>query len=174
MRKAGLALQSPFRCVSGCFSSHSEFKSHLIPAPPLPPASAALQSGAVCGGPEGAQPEGPCPQGTCQPRTRARGGPALQHPPALRVCSPRVFGAAQESVAGQGCLWGTRQRGFLQTLSVPLVSSALLWGVGSLLSQGPVTSWSFASPFYIPTFLNFLFSPAALCGAAGDNTRGGW
>lgn len=30
LRTAGLALQSPVRCVSGCFSSRSEFKSHLF------------------------------------------------------------------------------------------------------------------------------------------------
>lgn len=44
--------------------------------------------------------------------------------------------------------------------------------VGSLLSQGPASSWSFASPFfYIPTFLNVLFSPAAPC---GDEHNQGW
>lgn len=36
--------------------------------------------------------------------------------------------------------------------------------VGSLLSQGPASSWNFTSLLNIPTFLNFLFSPAALYG----------
>lgn len=102
MRKAGLALQSPFRCVSGCFSSRSEFKSHLIPALLLLPAPAWLQSRAVPGWPLGEAQGGEgrlCPSSTCQPwelHPWELGGSGLQQPhcalgacPAMRLCLPR-------------------------------------------------------------------------------------
>jgi len=126
MRKAGLALQSPVRCVSGCFSSHSEFKSHLLPAPTLPPAPARLQSGAVSGGPEGearAGEGGLWPSSTCQPH----GSPVLGHweglasskPPTCRDSAPPqwVCGFPGKHT-GAGLLVGDMPRVvFVQTFS---------------------------------------------------------
>lgn len=166
MRKAGLALQSPVRCFSGCFSSHFEFKSHLIPAPLLPPAPARLQSGAVSGWPGGrgagrrrravSQQHLPA---QWEPLPRALGGSGLRQPLCVLGVHPRNGSvASQESVVVLG---GDRPGMlFLQTLFVPLAqSSALRWGVGPPLRQGPVTSQSFAFPFYLPAHLNLFFFP---------------
>lgn len=67
MRKAGLALQSPVRCFSGCFSSHFELKSHLTPAPHCRQPRHSFKAGLSQGSQEQQAEGGFCPRSTCQP-----------------------------------------------------------------------------------------------------------
>lgn len=78
-------------------------------------------------------------------------------PEPLHWClSPPCVSAALESVEGRGLIVQT----FFGELSPAGESLA-------------VTSWSSASPFCIPTFLNLFSSPAALCGVVGDEHNQG-
>lgn len=149
MRKAGLALQSPFRCVSGCFSSHSEFKSHLIPAPALPPASAALQSGAVCVGPGGAGGRGRVPTAPASP-----GDTGTLCPPA----TPPALGSVPSM-----CLWllwkACRDRAVCGGLFLPR------WGAqpcsGIAVEPGTSVLLEFYIPFKYSHFPKFPLLPCS-------------
>lgn len=141
-----------------------------------------FKAGLSRGGPEGEaqEKEGCVPAAPASPVGAASPGTGRLWPPAtpLRAGSPPpewVCGFPGKC-GGTGLLGGDRPGMlFLQTLFVPLAqSSALRWGVGSPLRQGPVTSRSFASPFYLPAHLNLFFSPVALCGVAEDKHTERW
>lgn len=182
MRKAGLALQSPVRCFSGCFSSHFEFKSHLIPAPLLPPAPARLQSGAVSGWPGGrgagrrrravSQQHLPA---QWEPLPRALGGSGLRQPLCVLGVHPRNGSvASQESAVVLG---GGQARDALSPDPFCPASTKLSLAVGSgTTSKARASDLSeFCIPF-LPSRSpkSLFFSPVALCGVAEDEHAERW
>lgn len=127
MRKAGLALQSPVSCVSGCFSSHSGFKSHPVPAPMLLPAPAWLQSGVVLGWSRGREAGRtgravfrrllPTPQ---DPHPQALGESGLQQHPCAQLCPHNGAGLPSRAWWYRAALGDKPGMLFLQALFVPL------------------------------------------------------
>lgn len=175
MRKAGLALQSPVRCVSGCFSSHSEFKSHLIPASMLPPAPARLQSGAVSWRPRGrdagrggwavAQQHLPAPPGPASPGKGRVWSPATPSP-AQRESAPATGLRFPGKAWWYGAACGGRARDAPSPDPFCPTSTKLGLAAGSGVTSKLVTC-QFCIPFlhfHLPKFLLLLPHSALWCG----------
>lgn len=93
--------------------------------------------------------------------------------PATPLCTslpPQWVRASQQSMVVQGCLWGTCGDALSPGPFCPtsMKCSLAMW---IPLSQGPVTSQSFTSPFYLATCLNCFIFSIGLCGSVGTSTR---